>query len=114
MERTNSARSRAAGSRLGRGGVTAGLLIAACAIALACLCLPGCEGCEKILNQVANKVCPLCDGKGKVTCPQCNGHPRDVTKNNGNPCRLCSGTGKLVCPACDGSGKLINEPARGK
>jgi DnaJ-class molecular chaperone len=88
-------------------------LIAAGAIALACVVLPGCEGCEKIIDQVSNKVCPLCEGKGRLTCPQCKGKMRDMS-NNGNPCKVCSGTGKLVCPGCDGSGKLTDKPAGGK
>jgi DnaJ-class molecular chaperone len=49
------------------------------------------------------RICPSCEGRGRVTCPFCGGS--GVNPGSG-VCTACAGTGQVerTCPACAGKG----------
>lgn len=75
-----------------------------------------CENCEGVGEiqynagnyangepRIKTKICPICEGKGKIYCNNCNG------KGEKN-CKKCHGEGEVICEKCHGSGKKVNGP----
>ena len=57
---------------------------------------------KKQRTETYTEICPVCNGKGKVTCSHCGGNRRFE-----NVCSLCKGSGgnmTITCPNCGGSG----------
>ena len=66
-------------------------------------------GCKKTIKLDLNEKCDKCNGKGgfdEKVCPTCNGHGRVVTQQNSLFGMFQSQT---TCPDCKGSGKVFKD-----
>ena len=64
-------------------------------------------------SSATSRLCPVCSGKGSVTCTYCHGTGQGTNASIGlggdvwkGDCPGCGGSGKKTCAGCSGSGYL--------